>query len=114
MDSRKKRKFLSSLTFGAYITILVEVYLLIMIVILSEMAQNDTDSKATRESLDATYVIVTCITVFMALLIWQWIKATKADNYEKMKYFKSIFESYKNNKWARLFIFIFLIKRTLF
>jgi hypothetical protein len=108
------RKLLSILTFGTYITTLIETYLLIMFVVMNEISENDDGSVEKRESLAIAYTILTLILLFNTLVIYQWVKSFWPNQFTKLKYFKTLFEGLKNNKWTRSFPVLFLFRRGIF
>lgn len=52
--------------------------------------------------------------LFIVLCIWQYIKAINVERFEEMKYFRAMFDGYKNTNLARAFIFAFLSRRMVF
>jgi hypothetical protein len=72
---KQLRKVLSCLTFGTYITALIETYLLIMFVVMNEISENNDGSSQKRESLKIAYVILTFMILLKILVIYQWIKS---------------------------------------
>jgi cysteine-rich repeat protein len=111
---KQLRKVLSCLTFGTYITALIETYLLIMFVVMNEISENDDGSSLKRESLKIAYVILTFMILFKIFVIYQWIKSFSPNEFIKLKYFKTLFEGLKNSKWSRAFPVLFLLRRGIF
>jgi hypothetical protein len=111
---KQLRKVLSSLTFGTYITVLLETYLLIMFVVMNEISENDDGSAQKHESLKIAYTILTFMILFNILVIYQWIKSFSPNEFANIKYFKTLFEGLKNSKWSRAFPVLFLLRRGIF
>jgi hypothetical protein len=111
---KQLRKVLSSLTFGTYITVLLETYLLIMFVVMNEISENDDGSAQKSDSLKIAYTILTFMILFNILVIYQWIKSFSPNEFAKIKYFKTLFEGLKNSKWSRAFPVLFLLRRGIF
>jgi hypothetical protein len=52
--------------------------------------------------------------LFVLLALWQFIKAFKPEQFEKMEYFKVMFNGLREKKWSRIFFLVFLARRILF
>jgi hypothetical protein len=110
----KLRKLLSKLTFGFYITALLETYLLIMFVVMNEISENSDETPEKAASLNIAIVILVLLIMFNILVLWQWIKSFWPNQFVKLKYFKILFDGLKNNKWSRAFPLLFLLRRGMF
>jgi hypothetical protein len=108
------RKFLSVMTFGFYVTLINEVYLLLVIAVIYEISNNDSKSTKEYNSLIMTRIMLGLICWYLVFVLWQWIKSFSPTRFRRMKYFKALFQGLKDNKWARAFPLLSLLKKMLF
>ena len=107
-------KILEMLTFGFYIGVWTEIYILFLIVDFSEIHYQNKYGIQNMNSWVASYIIMFCMLLFILLALWQWCKSKKPENFEKQKYFVAIVDGMKPKWIYRSYSFVFLVRRTLF
>jgi cysteine-rich repeat protein len=107
-------KVLTSLSFGFYIVLFLETYLLLIIVVLSEISDNEGDTTNSEVSLRFSHGLLALLILFNGLVTWQWVKCFWPGEFKNLKYFKIMFDGLKDNQWWRIFPVMFLIKRGMF
>ena len=107
------RKTFRSLTFGAYIRFIYQIYIFLVLASVSEIYMFSNISGGRRLSLSIACFIVTFWVVFMLVSIWQFIKSLKDNNLEKMYYFVEFFSGIKGTRKARIYALMFLLRRTI-
>ena len=124
-------KILKTLTFGFYIGVYCETYILFLLVDFSEIRYTQTSGTTRSGSSSGTtvstttktmnykssivsYVICGFMGLFMLLTLWQWIKSRKPATFETQKYFTALLEGMKPKWICRSYYLVFLIRRTLF
>ena len=124
-------KILKTLTFGFYIGVYCETYILFLLVDFSEIRYTQTSGTTRSGSSGGTtvstttntmnfkssivsYVICGFMGLFMLLTLWQWIKSRKPATFETQKYFTALLEGMKPKWICRSYYLVFLIRRTLF
>jgi cysteine-rich repeat protein len=108
------RKLLSMMTFGFYVTFLNEVYLLVVIVVIYEISNSDSSTRQKSDSLLMSRIILSLVCCYLVLIVWQWTKSFSPTRFKKLRYFKALFEGLRENKWARVFPLLSLLKKMLF
>ena len=107
-------KVLGSLTFGFYLGVLLETYLLFWLVEFSEIHYQKIKGIQNLKSTVISYWILFLMIMFILLTFWQWIKSRTTEDLEKLKFFKVLVDGMKP-KWIwRAYWLLFLIRRTLF
>jgi hypothetical protein len=86
------KKSLSMMTLGVYIVMATETILILLIITLSEISIHDTSTAQQKVSLKMTYFLCSLLFIFVALVFWQFLKASKPERLAKMKYFKVMFD----------------------
>ena len=107
-------KILEILTFGFYITVYIETYILFILVDFSEINLQNKRGIKNMKSWVMSYVILGIMTLFILLTLWQWIKSRKTEVLENLKYFKVLVDGMKPKWICRSYFLVFLIRRTLF
>ena len=107
-------KILKMLTFGFYVGVWIETYILFLLVDFSEVHYQNKNGIQNMNSCVASYIIMFCMLMFIALALWQWCKSRKPENFEKQKYFVAIVDGMKPKWICRSYSFVFLIRRTVF
>ena len=107
-------KVLKMLTFGFYIGIWIETYILFLLVDFSEVYYQNKNGIQNINSCVASYIIMFFMLMFVLLALWQWCKSRKPENFEKQKYFVAIVDGMKPKWICRSYSFVFLVRRTLF
>ena len=105
---------LASLTFGFYIGVYLEWFLLIWFVNFNEYILNYNYNLTNGKSFIITYIISVWIVLFILLTLWQWWKSRNPASFEKQKYFRALIEGMKPKWIYRSYMLMFLIRRTLF
>ena len=108
------RKILEILTFGFYITVYIETYILFILVDFSEINLQNKRGIKNIKSWVMSYIILGVMTLFIILTLWQWIKSRKTEVLENLKYFKVLVDGMKPKWICRSYFLVFLIRRTLF
>ena len=107
-------KILEILTFGFYIGVWLETYLLFWLVEFSEIHYQNKSGVKNLKSTVMSYVILFFILLFVSLAFWQWLKSRTTEGLERLKYFKLLVEDMKP-KWIwRAYWLLFLLRRTVF
>ena len=107
-------KILEMLTFGFYIGVWLETYLLFLLVEFSEIHYQNKSGVKNLKSTVMSYVILFFMLLFISLAFWQWLKSRTTENLERLKYFKLLVEDMKP-KWIwRAYWLLFLLRRTVF
>ena len=107
-------KLLGTLTFGFYIGVYWETYILFILVDFSEIAfQNNWGIKNTRSCV-MSYVILGFMIFFLLLTLWQWWKSRKPESFESQKYFRVLVDGMRPNWLCRSYFVAFIIRRSLF
>ena len=102
------------LTFGFYIGVYLETYILFILVDFSEIYfQNNRGIKNTRSCV-MSYVILGFMIFFLLLTFWQWCKSRKPESFESQKYFRVLIDGMRPNWLCRSYFVIFIIRRSLF
>ena len=109
-----KSKVLKMLTFGFYIGIWIEIYILFLLVDFSEVYYQNKNGIQNINSCVASYIIMFFMLMFVLLALWQRCKSWKPENFEKQKYFVAIVNGMKPKLICRSYSFVFLVRRTLF
>ena len=105
---------LTTLTFGFYIGVYIQAFLLIWFVDFNEIITDKYSGKRNDKSMIMAYFIVALIGLFILLAFWQWWKSRNPNTFAKQKYFLALIEGMKP-KWIwRTYFMMFLIRRTLF
>ena len=107
-------KILKMLTFGFYIGVLLESFILFLVVDISEIHYQNKSGIQNTASWVMSYLIVTFIILFMLLALWQWWKSRKQEVLEKLTYFATLVEGFKASWIWRSYWLVFLIRRFLF
>ena len=107
-------KILKMLTFGFYVGVWIETYILFLLVDFSEVHYQSKNGIQNMNSCVASYIIMFCMLMLVLLALWQWIKSRKPENFEKQKYFVAIVDGMKPKWICRSYSFVFLIRRTVF
>ena len=107
-------KILKMLTFGFYIGVLLESFILFLVVDISEIHYQNKSGIQNTASWVMSYLIVTFIILFMLLTLWQWWKSRKQEVLEKLTYFATLVEGFKASWIWRSYWLVFLIRRFLF
>ena len=107
-------KLIGMLTFGFYIGVCLESFILFLLVDISEIYYQNKYGVQNISSTVASYVIVVFILSFIFLTFWQWWKSRKPEVLETMKYFVALVEGMKTAWVCRTYWFVFLIRRTVF
>ena len=108
------RKILEILTFGFYITVYIETYILFILVNFSEINLQNKRGIKNIKSWVMSYIILGVMILFIILTLWQWIKSRKTEVLESLKYFKVLVDGMKPKWICRSYFLVFLIRRTLF
>ena len=107
-------KILAMLTFGFYIGVWLETYLLFWLVEFSEIHYQNKNGVKNLKSTVMSYVILFFMLLFISLAFWQWLKSRTTEGLERLKYFKLLVEDMKP-KWIwRAYWLLFLLRRTVF
>ena len=107
-------KILEMLTFGFYIGVWLETYLLFWLVEFSEIHYQNKGGVKNLKSTVMSYVILFFMLLFVSLALWQWLKSRTTEGLERLKYFKLLVEDMKP-KWIwRAYWLLFLLRRTVF
>ena len=107
-------KILEMLTFGFYIGVWLETYLLFWLVEFSEIHYQNKSGVKNLKSTVMSYVILFFMLLFVSLALWQWLKSRTTEGLERLKYFKLLVEDMKP-KWIwRAYWLLFLLRRTVF
>ena len=107
-------KILKMLTFGFYIGVLLETFILFLLVDFSEIHYQNKNGIKNTSSTVMSYIIAGFILMFMMLAIWQWWKSRKPEVFETQKYFVTLVEGFKASWICRTYYSVFLIRRFLF
>ena len=107
-------KIFEMLTFGFYIGVWLETFILFLLVDFSEIHYQNKNGIKNLKSTVMSYVITALILSFILLALWQWWKSRKPEVFETQKYFVTLVEGFKASWIWRSYWFIFLIRRTLF
>ena len=102
------------LTFGFYIGVLLETFILFLLVDFSEIHYQNKNGIKNTSSTVMSYIIAGFILMFMMLAIWQWWKSRKPEVFETQKYFVTLVEGFKASWICRTYYPVFLIRRFLF
>ena len=111
---RLTEKLLGMLTFGFYIGVWTETFILFLLVDFSEVYYQNKYGIQNMKSCVASYVIMFCMLMFVLLALWQWCKSRKPENFEKQKYFVAIVDGMKPKWICRSYSFVFLVRRVIF
>ena len=105
-------KVIEMLSFGFYIGVCLETYLLFCLVEFSEIHYQNKNGIKNLKSTIMSYVILAFMLLFILLTLWQWWKSKTAEGLEKLKYFKLLVDDMKP-KWIwGTYWLIFLLRRT--
>ena len=107
-------KVIQTLSFGLYIGVWLETYLLFCLVDFSEIHYQNKNGIQSLQSTVMSYVILSFMLLFILLALWQWCKAKTEEGLEKLKYFKLLVDEMKPKWICRAYWFIFLLRRTVF
>ena len=107
-------KIIGMLSFGFYIGVWLETYLLFWLVDFSEIHYQNKNGIQNLKSTVMSYVILAFMLLFIMLALWQWCKAKTTEGLEKLKYFKLLVDEMKPKWICRAYWFIFLLRRTAF
>ena len=107
-------KILEILTFGFYVTVYIETYILFILVDFSEINLQNKRGIKNMKSWVMSYIILGIMILFIILTLWQWIKSRKTEVLESLKYFKVLVDGMKPKWICRSYFLVFLIRRTLF
>ena len=107
-------KVIQKLSFGFYIGVCLETYLLFWIVDFSEIHYQRKNGITNIKSTVMSFVILTFMLLFILLSLWQWCMAKTEDGLEKLKYFKLLVDDMKPKWICRAYWLIFLLRRTVF
>ena len=107
-------KVIQPLSFGFYIGVFLEIYLLFWIVDFSEIHYQRKNGIQNIKSTVMSYVILAFMLLFIMLALWQWCKAKTEEGLEKLKYFKLLVDDMKPKWICRAYWLIFLLRRTAF
>ena len=107
-------KLVGMLTFGFYIGVCLESFIMFLLVDISEIHYQNKYGIQNGKSTIASYTIVVAILLFMLLALWQWWKSRKPEVLENMKYFVILVEGMKKVWICRSYWFVFLIRRMVF
>ena len=107
-------KVIKMLSFGFYIGVWLEIYLLFWIVDFSEIHYQRKNGIQNIKSTVMSYVILALMLLFILLALWQWCKAKTTEGLEKLKYFKLLVDDMKPMWICRAYWLIFLLRRTVF
>ena len=107
-------KVIQTLSFGFYIGVCLETYLLFWIVDFSEIHYQRKNGIQNTKSTVMSYVILAFMLLFILLAFWQWCKAKTEEGLEKLKYFKLLVDDMKPKWICRAYWLIFLLRRTAF
>ena len=107
-------KVIEIMSFGFYIGVFLETYLLFCLVEFSEIHYQNKNGIKNLKSTIMCYVILAFMMLFILLTLWQWCKAKTVEGLEKLKYFKLLVDDMKP-KWIwRAYWLLFLLRRTVF
>ena len=107
-------KLLKMMTFGFYIGVWTETFILFLLVDFSEVYYQNKYGIQNIKSWVASYIIMFCMFMFVLLALWQWCKSRKPENFEKQKYFVAIVDGMKPKWICRSYSFVFLVRRVIF
>ena len=107
-------KILEMLTFGFYVGVCLETYILFILVDFSEISLHFKRGIKSMSSCVMSYIILSFMILFIFLTLWQWIKSKKPESFEKQKYFKVLVDGMRPKWIYRSYFLAFLIRRTLF
>ena len=107
-------KILEILTFGFYIGVWLETYILFILVDFSEINLHFKRGIKNMSSCVMSYIILGFMTLFIFLTLWQWIKSKNPESFEKQKYFKVLVDGMRPKWICRSYFLAFLVRRTLF
>ena len=107
-------KIFEMLTFGFYIGVWLETFILFLLVDFSEIHYQNKNGIKNLKSTVMSYVIAALILSFILLALWQWWKSRKSEVFETQKYFVTLVEGFKASWIWRSYWLVFLIRRTLF
>ena len=102
------------LTFGFYIGVCIESFILFLIVDVSEIHYQQKYGDIHINSTLSSYIIAIWIYLFIILSLWQWLKSFKPEVFETQKYFLILVKGFKPSWIWRSYWFVFLVRRTLF
>ena len=107
-------KLINFLTFGFYIGVLLESFILFLLVDLSEIHYQNKSGIKNIKSTIMSYVIFALVILFILLTLWQWWKSRKPEVFETQKYFVLLVDGFKASWICRSYWIVFLIRRTIF
>ena len=107
-------KVIQKLSFGFYIGVCLETYLLFCLVNFSEIHYQNKNGIQNLQSTVMSYVILAFILLFILLAFSQWCKSKTTEGLEKLKYFKLLVDDMKPKWICRAYWLIFLLRRTAF
>ena len=107
-------KLIDMLTFGFYIGVLLESFILFLLVDISEIYYQTKYGVVNVGSTVISYIIATFIFIFILLAFWQWWKSRNHEVFETQRYFVMLVEGFKQSWIWRSYWLVFLIRRTLF
>ena len=107
-------KILEMLTFGFYVGVYLETYILFILVDFSEINLHFKRGIKNMSSWVMSYIILSFMILFIFLTLWQWIKSKSLESFEKQKYFKVLVDGMRPKWICRSYFLAFLIRRTLF
>ena len=107
-------KLLESFTFGFYIGIYIQTYILFVLVTFSEIYFEKLMGSRNSNSTKISYTIWAFMGVTLILTFWQWCKSRKQEQFERQKYFKGLVDGMRPNWIWRSYFLVFFIRRTIF
>ena len=107
-------KLLGMMTFGFYLGVCLESFILFLLVNISEIHYQIKNGTSNFKSTVASYIILSFILSFMLLTLWQWWKSRKPEVLETMKYFVFLVDGMKKSWIWRSYWFVFLVRRMIF
>ena len=111
---KKILKLIEMLTFGFYVGVLLETFILFLLVDMSEIHYQIKKESKNLNSTILSYIILSFIFLFMLLSFWQWWKSRNPEVFATQKYFVILVDGFKASWICRSYWLIFLIRRALF
>ena len=111
--SKIVKRMIKELTFGVYVKLFYEVYLLLVLVSISEINQFEVGDKSRTISLVVASALSLFCFVSLLLVVYQLIETWRYQDSEEVVYLVEFFSGIKGNRKARIYSSIFMLKRIL-
>lgn len=98
---------------GVYALLLLEGFVFLLLVSLTEVGRFHTGEESERWSLYFAFALLGFCVFMVAVAAWEFVKSTQPGAFERQQYFKCLFFGLRDSKWARSHSLAFLVRRAL-